>query len=101
MEATDIISGEESRTSVLGIQTRLQAQEFELISAIHLMMPSIASIINFFVAFAVLPSTLYPLQGQKLHIRYPGGKWVKPGATIDIEGRLPLRQYRLYTLTNQ
>lgn len=51
------------------------------------MMPWIASILNFFVTFTVLPSTLYPLNGQKLHIRYPPGKWVAPGATIDIEGR--------------
>lgn len=46
---------------------------------------SIASIINLFVAFTAVRSTLFPLHGQKLHIRYSGGKWLVPGATLDIE----------------
>lgn len=46
----------------------------------------IVSIINLFAALTALPPTLYPLQGQRLHVRYPGGDWIIPGATLDVQG---------------
>lgn len=53
--------------------------------------------LSFFAAFTTLPSTLYPLHGQKLYIRYPGDKWVVPGATIDIQGLFSAAESRVYT----
>lgn len=44
--------------------------------------------------------SLFPIKAHLLSLRYAGGDWIKPGLTIDINGKRTISKYRMMKFAN-
>lgn len=58
-------------------------------------MPSVNTAFSFLVLLAHIQLSPFPLQGQRLSLRYPEGEWIAPGSILDISGKDRVAEKRL------